>query len=174
MKSSKTKIIGQFLILVVLFPLCFLALRVAIEALLLGFRWDEAVCDWIDQTLSISLEKHRAHRWLIDILTLFPAFWCSWFLFGAVAEIQYTHKVKAIEALEIIARWLAISMAALALPPLVGLLFFYSLSFALLGPLSLLLALGLTGAIFYWSIKLPGRRLRRVETIYLFERIKES
>ena len=65
-------------------------------------------------------------------------------------------------------------MATQALPPLLGLLFFYSLSLVLLKPLSLLLALGLTGALFYWSFKLPGRRLRRVEMIYLFERIKES
>ncbi|NET38237.1 MAG: hypothetical protein F6K19_40610 [Cyanothece sp. SIO1E1] len=187
MKGNRTKAILQFLVLVLLFPFCFFAFRHVVEAMLTGFSWDNATCAWIDKALGIpppeELIGHSrflrrsllggSHRWLTDILALPSTFWHIWFLLGAVSEISHLKRITALSALEIFARWFAIASVTLTLPVGVGVLFFHSIAALVWSPLAILASVALGGFFWIWGLKLPGKRIRKVEAIYHFEKVKE-
>ena len=60
MKNSRDKAIRQFLVLVALFPFCFLALREVVVAVLSAFSWDDTACAWVDGQLGLSGGDGRA------------------------------------------------------------------------------------------------------------------
>ena len=186
MTEKRATVIQHLLVLMVLFPLCFWALQIAVSAGLSPFAWDDRACDWLDGVLKLEPQTLDAaegfwartlaggsHRWLVDILTLFPALWCARFLTGAVEEIRYTYKMSAVYMLEILSRWIALSAATLLIAPLVGLLFFHAVRFVVWEPLAALGALMLMGFLFFWGWQYPNRRIRHVETVYHFEKVKE-
>ena len=184
MRENRTTVIQHFLVLMVLFPLTFWALQNTVNATLSAFSWDDSASAWLNNLLKV---EHRnfddgfwgrslasgSHRWLVDILTLFPSIWCTRFLTGAVEEIRYTYNVSAVYMLEILGRWIALSAATLVVAPLVGVLFFHAVRFVLWDPLALISTVSLTGFLFFWSWQYPNRRVRHVETVYHFKTVKE-
>lgn len=172
MKGTRDKTVQQFLVVIVLFPFCFVTFRDVVEAILSAFSWDDSACQWVDEKFGLS-SGGGSHIWLTDSLSLIPSLWCSWFLLGATGEVQYTHKATALTMLEVFGRWVAISTSTLVLPPAVGALLFYSLRLIIWEPLAILLSLALAGYLFQWAWKFPARRLRKVEAIHHFEKVKE-
>ena len=174
MKNSRDKALRQFLVLVALFPFCFLALREVVVAVLSAFSWDDTACAWVDGEFGRSGGDGGSHRWFTDTLSLFPTLWSTWFLLGAVDEMRYTLNMSWLAATDIVGRWVALATITQLLPVLVGVLFYHAIVLVLWKPLAVLLSFALVGSLFYWSWKIPGRRVRKVEAIYQFEKVKEA
>jgi hypothetical protein len=189
MRGQRITVALHFLVLVVAFPRCFLTLREVVEAFLSGFTVDDQVCLWLDGVLRLptTLDPKAAehvlaravaggsHRWLVEVTTGVPTLWCLRFFTGAVEEVRYGFgAVRLLEVLEVFGRWVAMGALTLVIAPLVAVVFFHSIRFVLWEPLGFLVAMGLFSFLFFWGWQYPNRRLRHVEKIYHFERLKQG
>lgn len=168
--KERAKTLQQYIVLVLLFPICFLAHQAVVTAILLGLSADDAVYRWLDGWFS--LPPSGSSQWVSDILTLLPTVWSTWFLLGAAEEIRYTPKACPITQMEIVSRWLALATLGQMLPSASGLLFFFLLSLVLWPPLAIVLALALAVLLYYFTLKYPIKRVRYVERVYYFEKVK--
>jgi len=168
--SERTKAAQQYVVLVLLFPMCFLALRAVTSAMLSGMSWDDAICNWLDGVMN--LQSPGSKKWLTDLLSILPSLWHIWFLLGAVEEIRYTRTITTLLGAEILSRWIAFAVLGQVLPLFSALFFFYLLSPFLWEPLAVLLAVALAILLYVMGWKYPTKRVRHVECIYYFEKVR--
>ncbi|NEP20466.1 MAG: hypothetical protein F6J97_26900 [Leptolyngbya sp. SIO4C1] len=187
MKDQRVKVALYFIGIVVFLPGCIIVFREVARALLEAWMWDDSMCSWIDTTFKLPVhvspkDAHTfferafgggSHRWLIDILTLPLVVWCLRFLTGAIEEVHYTHDITPLEAVEIIGRWATLSaVTMLSLPVLTALFHRILREFELWEPLALVVLTGLALFLCLYCWQYSYRRLKHVEKVHSFERLK--
>ena len=190
MKNSHRVTLSLYFVVVLpLVVVCFVVLRELPDAILQTVTFDDAVTHWIDHTLRLpthldpqdapnSWQRTLAggsYRWLVDITTIPLVAWAMRFILGAIEEVRYTHHTTTLHVVEIVARWLGLAATLLLAMPIVALLLYRVLRvLTLWEPLAILAALGFFSFLSFWAWEFPNRRLKHVEKVYHFERLKQN
>jgi len=169
-----------------LLPPCFVVLRTIPEAALSSVTWDNVITDWVDKTFHFSAQTSNggfwnrtfsgdSHKWMLDLITIPLVIWCMRFITGALEEVRHTSQATPLHLVEILSRWLALSMALPICVPVLGGFLYHTLRFfQLWEPLSALASLLFMGFLCFWSWQYPNRRIKHVEKVFHFERLKSE
>ena len=141
--KERAKRAQQYIVVVLCFPLFFLVQRDVVTVFLSGLSWDENVYVFVDGVFSL------------------------------VEEVRLTRQITSLFFLEIVSRWLALSFISQLLPSLSAIFFYFIVTGFIWKPLAMVLSIVLGVLLYVFGWKYPSKRLRHVERIFYFEKVRE-
>ena len=169
--KERAKRAQQYIVVVLCFPLFFLVHRDVVTVFLSGLSWDENVYVFLDGVFSLQASGSR--KIMMDLLAIPSTAWHTWFLLGAVEEVRLTRQITSLFFLEIVSRWLALSFISQLLPSLSAIFFYFIVTGFIWKPLAIVLSIVLGVLLYVFGWKYPSKRLRHVERIFYFEKVRE-